>query len=172
MNNDPCYQWFAVGVNEAYKAASKGESLVALLRHYSAEKDSLFAETAAHGIVNTSVMIASSAASSNRCSFSAPADWLNCDKNIVIIRLNREVNSGNEERKLKTMLSAAMAADECISRGFVSVTQTTVRQVEDNGLKPVRVEVVSLPTRETTTEIERDSVGNIKQTTQIERDAA
>lgn len=172
MNHDPYQLWFVTGANAAYRAASRGESLVALLRKFLAEKDSLFAETAAQGIVNSSVMIASTTASSNRCRFSGDSDWLNCDTDIAMIRLNREINSKNEARKFKAMLSAAMAADDCVSRKLISIKQTVVNQAEDKEEKPVRVEVVSLPTRETTTEIERDGAGNIKQATQIERDAA
>jgi hypothetical protein len=55
-------------------------------------------------------------------------------------------------------------------RGRINWSRTA--NTAENATAPVRVEVVSLPTRKTTSEVYRDLAGNIVASTQVERDAA
>ncbi len=171
MQTSPYQSWFDIGAESVNKAISSRESLLNLLKKFLAEGESEHAKYAAYGVVVRSVSIIS-ALVSHGFRFTGEAEWLNCDSDIALIRVNRELNCGDEERKVKMMLIAVMALDKCVSQNQFSITSSAVRQSEDKEPKPIRVEVVSLPTRETTTEIVRDSGGNIKQTSQIERDAA
>lgn len=105
--------------------------------------------------------------------FKGAGAWLNDDAAFVVIHINREFNGGPERRR-RLLLTLGNALATCLERGYLQPAapgRPAPAQVREQE-KTLKVEIVGLPDRTTTTAVTRDESGAIVASTQIERDAA
>lgn len=103
------------------------------------------------------------------------SDWLNGDEGDGVLVINKAFSAGDGEELSKalgavfTVLASALhAAAQAAPEGWSYKLSEAAPPETKN---PLEIAIVSMPTREASTEIERDVANNITTTRQVEMDA-
>lgn len=165
--------WHNAGVEQLNLVVEKKSSLATALHRFNVTEPSteilFMAFGFAHAAANT---LARLHAAGMR--FTGAGAFLNDSAPFVLEHVTREFNGGPERRR-KILLTLGNALAKCIERGYVRPAAPRVKREAVPAQEPektLKVEIVGLPNRTTTTAITRDESGAIIASSQLERDAA
>jgi hypothetical protein len=180
LNMSHTQAWSDSGGRLLIESIERNQSALNLAQRLLTDPKSVELCCMASGMVSTATQILNGLHKRTGVRFSRDAAWLNDKSEFCTVYTNREFNAGQQRRR-KLLYTLAKAIDECARRRYISVTRPQLKRATAPApavpAKPetpqiLQVEIVSLPSRLTTTEITRDDAGNIKSSAQLERDLA
>lgn len=175
---NPYQSWSDAGALKLTTTIERKASALSLARRFAADPDSIELRSMASGMVGAAVTILS-ALHRTGVRFGGAAAWLNDDHDFCFVHFNREFNASPERRRY-LLETVGRAIDTCVQRGYISASYPPPRREVVPAPAPepektpqvLKVEIVGMPDRLTTTEIARDKDGNISSSAQLERDVA
>ena len=167
--------YFAAGSSEFDRAIMQKKPLRILKKRLEADSKSTPLRYMASGAGYRALEMLTRTREGTGVRFGGVATWLNDSPAFCLIHFEREINAGSQRSSalLQTLFTAVQA---CVDRGYVSLTpqkpQRAAQSTPEASKEPavLKVEIVSLPSRLTTSEVSRDDSGQITSSAQLERD--